>query len=422
MCETRLTSAAALSLYTSIEAPGNYIGPTRSVLVQREITATEKRLLIYDNLTFSLFVAVPSVITSDRLDKFMTNSYHMATYYAFDAGNFTKSERPPRDLRLTSQSEETRLLIERVHTHGRSDYEAWQEQQNANRYQRTTTSEEGGQGSTPSSVAMVSAEFPIIKQMEVLSMNMGEGGETHYRLVFANHCILQYFLNKFHEKDVWLDQLPHRFRVLDFQYGQRINSLGARVALASFRGRHLSDYIDRQLLSFAPPTTSYALTFPSEGTTLLDRGLLSPCRVGAMVTSESTLQQLWQMRQKERGDHLPTSQILFVDLSQLRDVGDESDVDPEKTLPLRIYRVDYTERKTRLNNELLPKKKLQEVVKKVEEVAPVKQAKLARGQTTLTSMMAISKPPKEDSLLSRWSKKRDVPPGSDESEKKRQKV
>lgn len=342
--DVSLSMFDVLSLYTEID--DGLVKSTRSVIVhQPTVKDTDngetivKPLVIVDNLSFMLFISIPTRIDIVALKQFMINSYCFRHYNspftrrsdAYKPKGFTVEE--ASNIHVDDNIKEILALIDE-----RNDdlFNAFivSKKKKKKKHSDDDTEEETEEEEEEE----VDKEIDEIKDMftglerDSVPLIMSHIKEKHvifpyqqqYRLVFRNHQVLCHFINRF-KKEITLhgDECPFNVDVIAYNTPNGSNT-SLRPTDKVFKGK-ASEYIDGQLYQFKDKHDKQSLRFPTTYTRTLQYGLLLPSACDGDKTSTcqqmpNTFENMTNAKKAQYRSKTVAYQTLYVDLYERRNI------------------------------------------------------------------------------------------------------
>lgn len=332
--EIRLSASDTLSLYTEFsEEDGLPVSFPRSVIIHRPKELTKKLILI-DNLSFDLFIAIPNDTNLKSLKRFMINSFcasHFNDVFVIDdapKGYAIEEEANPM---LSLELKSLLYQLDDYNDGLFGQYATSKKQRpkkqiyfneygedNQEEYKYVDHEDEEAEDDNMCLNSLFTVfEKPLLMAHLSEQKQKNRPNENIYRLAFRNHYVLTFFLKlfekkiKFHETDgslraIYADVLTYT-----------IESSGPRPTCERFIGRPIQ-YLSSQLHNFKDKNDSVLIRFPTNR--IITRGLLLPsvCYGERNTTRQSlpnTLENMFNAAVSQYKSKTVSFQTLYIDLS-----------------------------------------------------------------------------------------------------------
>jgi hypothetical protein len=249
---------------------------TRSVLVCRRPANDD--LMLLDQLSFVLVISAPKSLSLEKLLRFMLLSYCRRAYSdESEHRDFVKhgplydilnTPQPQSDLLPPCVPTQTIRRLDKIDGQNGDEFEYCLKNQvfNADKWEWHVT----GSREIKNDIFRELSNINFIRDVKTLAHHRQFKEETQYKLIFDNHLIVYYFLQRFrYEVEVERGEPRHRIKVLD-----PIASSVKNGQHALYEGGNPVFYIEKQLNRDTNLEFCHALRF--EGVEKSTGGLLHP--------------------------------------------------------------------------------------------------------------------------------------------------
>src|ERR1700761_7538679 len=302
MLGVTLSNKDLLSLYTEIDEEKDCVKSTRSVIINK---TDKNELVVLDNLTFIMFISIPNNVNPASLKKFMVNSYCFSHYenpYGNDnnnSNNNTIVSTTPREKSLyiseknnNNISDHIKGTLQHIDARNNQLFTSYvnKNKRKYNKYNDHDDEEEDEEheenNNEDNIYSNIQCEFDEDMNIVQGLYNKKDNGddddnneyyneeidhnintELHklyrskdvekrfpdqkqYKLIFNNHYIMYYFLNRFMRTPITLKNEQQVFNVNVIAYEADPNNIRSIIPLNKlFHGR-ATEYIESQLYRF----------------------------------------------------------------------------------------------------------------------------------------------------------------------------
>lgn len=373
-----LSSNDLLSLYTEIDEVQKQVKSTRSVIINKSNTNTDE-LVVIDNVTFTLYISIPIHVRSLLLKKWMVNSYcyrHYQNPYSDNNDTATLNNLFVIEKNNKMISNDTKSILQ--HIDNRNYYRFKSHIDNGRKkykhYGNNKEDEEDDEDKDNITECDFDKDMDIVKGLYTKKSNEQDEennedeeeenddiyintdltrmhntkdiekifrGQKQFKLTFNNHCILNFFINRF--------KVPVTLRssdgdntftvnVVDYENDPK-NVRYIRPVVRIFKGLP-SQYIESQLLQFKNNDDKITVYFPHSR--VIKFGLLHPSYmeaysgIGSSYNSRNfnnTLDNMFKMKKEAEKKNTFAYQTFYINLYEI----------PSS---YTIYTVDYTQKKS----------------------------------------------------------------------------
>ena len=321
MVDVDLSPRDILSLYTDMDNVHDYIGSTRSVIIHQPLN-DDNNVVIIDGLQFVMFISIPDFVNPIRLRKFMTNAY-LYSHYIEPIQEEKEKDETEGDKKWSYYKKTNTgggAVINHLNPMMIPGYIKPQEEESTKKrtYQKGMFSMEEHNDKVDNHTKNLLSRIDLkntrnfkdyksrmptifiddifvglpkegddandeIMQKYMYSMPFSERevqkkfpDQTQYKLVFNNHLILLYFLNRFLNKDITFEYDPTpKFRVNIIAYISDVNNCtDIKPANMPFKDKPVK-YLEGQLYKFKNNNDLHPLHF-NDAEEMAHYGLLHP--------------------------------------------------------------------------------------------------------------------------------------------------
>lgn len=391
--EVDMSTANLLSLYTSIDETTGHIENTRTVIVTHQVNEPGHMVLM-DNVLFTLYISIPKSIEPGRLRRFMLNSYAFVHFTnPFESNDDVKKGSAVTASTNKMVSPDVITLLTSVDARNDAHFSKFmnarkkKEHRDNDEYNEYEEDEEEEEEVSPCHFdndmdIMIGLETdctPLKSVFNAKDRKKKFPKQKQYKVVFNNHMMIHYFVNRFLNKPVQLKGEPSPFNVHVMEYEKDAHNVKSVKPIAKIFKGLSTHYVEGQLYQFSAARSSVRLRYDAPIT--INHGLLLPSSLDSTYyTSQqyaNTIENMLKTTKPMSSKFTMSYQCFYIDLYTLHDT-------------CLISIVDYTDRQLQIQKQpCVPKSSLK---RKEPPVISKKNMSLHANNTRLDSFIIGGKP------------------------------